>query len=349
MGARGGGSAAGTPTMPVAVPAANKKRPRPLPDEVRGVHVTIALASIPGKIEQYLRLPGLNALEVDVKDENGELGFVPADVPLARAVGAGKRYYAPRKLAAAVHEAGVYLIGRVVVFEDPILSTARPALAIRTPDGGVWRNDAGLGWSNPYDKRVWDYNVAVGRAAARAGFDEVQFDYVRFPSDGPIESAVFAGARGRDPGWTIAAFLHYAATRLRAEGVRVSADVFGLSAARDLGIAQVPRRIAKFVDAVYPMVYPSHYNAGEYELASPVSVPGATVARSLADFRKRMRGSKAELIPWLEDFSFTGTVSPEHVRAQITAVRRAGARGYLLWNPLGNYTEGALAPHAGSE
>jgi hypothetical protein len=131
--------------------------------------------------------------------------------------------------------------------------------------------------------------------------------------------------------------------------VRVSADVFGLSAARDLGIAQVPRRIAKFVDAVYPMVYPSHYNAGEYELASPVSVPGATVARSLADFRKRMRGSKAELIPWLEDFSFTGTVSPEHVRAQITAVRRAGARGYLLWNPLGNYTEGALAPHAGSE
>jgi hypothetical protein len=323
--------------------------PRPLPDEVRGVHVTVALASIPGKIQEYLALPGLNTLEVDVKDENGELGFAPASVPLARAIGAAKRYYNARKVAAAAHRSGAYLIGRVVVFEDPILSEERPALAIRTRDGGVWQNDAGLGWANPYDRRVWDYNVAIGRAAARAGFDEIQFDYVRFPSDGPIENAVFPGARGQDPGWTIARFLHYAAKRLRAEGVRVSADVFGLSAARDLGVAQVPQRIAKFVDAVYPMVYPSHYNEGEYGLVSPVSLPGATVARSLADFRRRLRGSDAALIPWLEDFSFTGDVAPEHVRAQITAARRQGTRGYLLWNPLGEYTEGALAAQAGSE
>jgi Putative glycosyl hydrolase domain len=332
------------------VAAATKKRTglRPLPDEVRGVHVTVALASIPGKIRDYLDLPGLNTLEVDVKDENGELGFVPSSVPLAREIGAAKRYYAPRRVARAAHAAGVYLIGRVVVFEDPILSEARPALAIRTRDGGVWRNDAGLGWTNPYDKRVWDYNVGVGVAAARAGFDEIQFDYIRFPSDGAIESAVFPGAKG-EPGWTTARFVHYAAKRLRAEGVRVSVDVFGLSAARDLGIGQFPGRLAKLVDAVYPMVYPSHYNAGEYGLADPVGVPGATVARSLADFRKRMRGTKAQLIPWLEDFSFSGEVSPDHVRAQITAARRQGARGYLLWNPLGEYTEGALAPQAGSE
>jgi len=306
--------------------------------------VTVALASIPGKIQEYLRLPGLNTLEVDVKDENGELGFVPADVPLAREIGSGKRYYAPRTLAAAVHEAGAYLIGRVVVFEDPILTRVRPSLAIRTRDGGVWRNHAGLGWANPYDRRVWDYNIAIGRAAARAGFDEIQFDYVRFPSDGPIESAVFRGSGGRDPGWTIARFVHYAAKRLRPEGVRVSVDVFGLSAARDLGVAQVPGLLAKLVDAVYPMTYPSHYNAGEYGLASPVSLPGATVARSLADFRKRMRGARAELIPWLEDFSFSGSVSPEHVRAQITAARRQGTRGFLLWNPSGVYTEEMLAP-----
>ncbi len=342
-------AAAATTTGKVAGVAAKRAGPRPLPDEVRGVHVTVALASIPGKVREYLELPGLNTLEVDVKDENGELGFVPSSVPLAREIGAAKGYYAPRRLARAAHAAGVYLIGRVVVFEDPILSEQRPALAIRTSDGGVWRNHAGLGWANPYDKRVWDYNVAVGRAAARAGFDEIQFDYVRFPSDGPIESAVFAGAGGKDPSWTIARFVHYAAKRLRPEGVRVSVDVFGLSATRDLGIAQSPGRLAKFADAVYPMVYPSHYNEGEYGLASPISLPGATVARSLADFKKRMRGSKAKLIPWLEDFSFNGTVSPEHVRAQITAARRQGAAGYLLWNPLGEYTEGALAPQAGSE
>jgi hypothetical protein len=334
-------------TTKVAGTTASRPAPRPLPEEVRGVHVTVALAAIPGKIGEYLDLPGLNTLEVDVKDENGELGFVPSSVPLARQIGSGRAYYSPRKVANTVHRAGAYLIGRVVVFEDPILSNARPALAIRTRDGGVWRNDAGLGWANPYDRRVWDYNVAIGRAAARAGFDEIQFDYVRFPSDGPIEDAVFPGARGRDPGWTIARFVHYAATSLRAEGVRVSVDVFGLSAARDLGVAQSPARLARFVDAVYPMVYPSHYNEGEYGLASPVSLPGATVARSLADFRTRMRGSKAKLIPWLEDFSFSGTVSPEHVRAQITAARRQRTGGYLLWNPLGEYTAGAL--QAGSE
>jgi hypothetical protein len=336
-------------TTKIAGTTASRPAPRPLPEEVRGVHVTVALASIPGKIGEYLDLPGLNTLEVDVKDENGELGFVPSSVPLARQIGSGKAYYSPSKLANAVHRAGAYLIGRVVVFQDPILSARKPELAVRTRDGGVWQNDAGLGWANPYDKRVWDYNVVIGRAAARAGFDEIQFDYVRFPSDGPIESAVFPGARGRDPGWTIARFVHYAATRLRAEGVRVSVDVFGLSAARDLGVAQSPGRLAKFVDAVYPMVYPSHYNGGEYGLASPVSLPGATVARSLADFKKRMRGSKAKLIPWLEDFSFNGTVSPDHVHAQIMAARRQGTRGYLLWNPLGEYTDGALAPQAGSE
>jgi hypothetical protein len=338
-------SASGTTTR-VAGAALLEEGPRALPDEVRGVHVTVALASIPGKIQEYLALPGLNTLEVDVKDENGEIGFVPSSVPLAREIGAGKGYYAPRRVARAAHRAGVYLIGRVVVFEDPILSEERPELAIRTSDGGIWRNDAGLGWSNPYDKRVWDYNVAVARAAARAGFDEIQFDYVRFPSDGSVESAVFPGANG-DPGWTIARFVHYAAKRLKPENVRVSVDVFGLSAARDLGIGQFPGRLAKFVDAVYPMVYPSHYNAGEYGLANPVGVPGATVARSLADFRKRMRGTKALLIPWLEDFSFSGDVAAEHVRAQITAARRQGTKGFLLWNPSGVYTEEML--QAGSE
>jgi hypothetical protein len=327
------------------VAGASKRRgPRPLPAEVRGVHVTVALASIRGKIQEYLDLPGLNTLEVDVKDENGEVGFVPSSVPLARQIGAAKGYYAPRRVARAAHRAGAYLIGRIVVFEDPILSERRPALAVRTRDGGVWRDDAGLGWTNPYDRRVWDYNIAIGRAAARAGFDEIQFDYVRFPSDVSVESAVFPRAAGRDPGWTTARFVQYAAKRLRAEGVRVSVDVFGLSAARDLGIGQFPGRLARYVDAVYPMVYPSHYNEGEYGLANPVGAPGATVARSLVDFKKRLRGTKALLIPWLEDFSFNGEVAPEHVRAQIAAARRHGVKGFLLWNPLGEYTEDALAP-----
>ena len=145
------------------------------------------------------------------------------------------------------------------MFEDPLLSAGAPELAIRTKDGSRWRNNAGLGWTNPYDRRVWDYNVGIAEVAARAGFDEIQFDYVRFPSDGNVDDIVYPGKTSTPPGWVIAEFAHYAAPRLRPLGVRVSTDLFGLAATRDLGVGQVPKRISKYVDAIYPMVYPSHY------------------------------------------------------------------------------------------
>ncbi|HEX7255777.1 MAG TPA: putative glycoside hydrolase, partial [Gaiellaceae bacterium] len=294
----------------------------PVPKEIRGVHVTMALASIDGKLEEYAVMPGINTIQLDVKDENGEVGFHTLAPPLARRVGAAKRYYDPVKVAKQLHSEGLFLIGRVVCFEDPYLAKGRPDLAIRTPGGGVWQNHAGLGWTNPYDKRVWDYNLRIAQAAAKAGFDEIQFDYVRFPSDGDIDAAVFPGRRNEAMGVTIARFVHYATKRLKPMGVRVSVDVFGLSATRDLGIGQSPRRLAKIVDAIYPMVYPSHYSSGEYGLDSPVSVPGRTVGRSLRDFRRQMKRGRAQLIPWLEDFSFNGTTTLGHVQDQIRAARR---------------------------
>jgi len=164
---------------------------RPVPQEMRGVHVTPALASDSTKLAEYLAIPGLNTLQVDVKDENGEVGFLMPRTALARKVGAAKPYYKARQLAGKTRAAGVYLIGRIVTFEDPILSQQRPDLAIRRADGSVWTNSAGLGWTNPYDKRVWDYNIEIAKAAAAHGFDEIQFDYVRFPSDGYVENTVY--------------------------------------------------------------------------------------------------------------------------------------------------------------
>ena len=327
--------------------AAEKKAkplvPRPMPVEVRGVHVTMGLASLPGKLDQYLAIPGLNTIELDVKDENGKVGFLLPNGSLARTIGAAQPYYKARVVAAKAKAAGVYLVGRVVVFEDPTLTAARPDLAIRTSDGSVWKNDAGLGWANPYDKRVWDYVISIGKAAARAGFDEIQFDYVRFPSDGPIENAVFPRKAAEPQGWTITRFVQYASSQLKPLGVRVSIDVFGLSATHDLGIGQVPGRLAKYVDAVYPMVYPSHYRSGEFNLSDPSASPGQTVAFSLRDFRNALLGRHAMLIPWLEDFSLTSARRPpDEVRAQINAARRYHTKGFLLWNPEGVYTEEVL-------
>jgi hypothetical protein len=330
-----------------AVPVPGPPEPRPLPAEMRGIHVTMPLASLRGRLDHYLSVPGLNTLELDIKDENGEVGFVFGAPRLARRIGAAKPYYRPKQVVAKARKDGVYLIGRLVVFQDPMLAEARPGLAVRTADGSVWRTSAGHAWTNPYDKRVWAYNVAVAKAAAKAGFDEIQFDYVRFPSDGDVDSAIFRGGKRGANGWVIAGFVHYAAERLRPLGVRVSVDVFGLSATRDLGVGQVPRRLARYVDAVYPMVYPSHYRSGEHGLDDPSSKPGLTVSRSLRDFRRALRGRKAKLIPWLEDFSLGRTRTSEEVRAQIQAARRSGTAGYLLWNALGEYTDGALGGSSG--
>jgi len=341
----GGTPAAGVEAGSTTIAAMETAGPRPLPVEIRGVHVTLGLASLPGKLREYTTLErdGLTAIELDVKDENGEVGFAPRSVPLARQVGAARDYYDARSAATLVHARGLYLIGRVVVFEDPMLSLGRPDLAARGGDGSVWRDAAGLGWTNPYDRRVWKYNVDIAVAAARAGFDEILFDYVRFPSDGDVDSAVFRNPRSIAKRDAVPSFLRYASSRLRPLGTRVSAAVFGLSAARDLGIGQLPRRMAPHLDHVYPMTYPSLFGQGELGIPDPGASPGATVTRALRGFQRRLAGRDVLLVPWVQDFSFEHPYRIDEVREQIEAARRAGAKGYLLWNAQGVYTDGALA------
>jgi hypothetical protein len=328
-------------------PSPQALQPRPWPAEVRGVHVTPALAGIPGKLEEYIAMKsgGLNTIELDVKDENGDIGF-PANVSLARQVGSAKRYYNVRQAVSKIHAAGLYLIGRVVTFEDPLLSAGAPSMAIRRRDGSRWVSNAGLGWTNPYDRRVWKYNVDIAVEAAKLGFDEIQFDYVRFPSDGDLSQIVYPGPKAQPMGWTVPLFLKYARERLKPLGVRVSADVFGLSATRNLGIAQFPRRMAPFLDAVYPMVYPSHYVSGEYGIVDPDSRPGTTVAYSLRDFRDKLRGKKTRVIPWLQDFSLGRQYTLADVQDQIQATRLEHAKGFMLWNATGLYTVKALGTPA---
>jgi hypothetical protein len=236
----------------------------------------------------------------------------------------------------------MYLIGRVVTFEDPITAVAHPELAIRTRDGSVWKTSGGLGWLNPYNRKAWRYDVDIAAAAAKAGFDEIQFDYVRFPSDGDVDAMVFPGAHPQPKNSTIPAFFRYATKRLHPLGVRVSADVFGLAATHELGIGQHPRQIGKIIDAIYPMTYPSHYRSGEYNLPDPNAAPGTTVSFSLRDFRDQLAGGRALLVPWLQDFSLGRTYTLTDVAAQVQAARAANAGGFMLWNAAGLYTPQAL-------
>ena len=325
----------------VTVTASRVAQPRPLPVEIRGVHVTGPLASLPGKLEEYaaLRGQGLNTIVLDVKDETGAVGFAPAGVPLARRIGATRSYYAPRAVARLLHSRGIYLVGRVVVFQDPVLARARPRLAVQRSGGAVWSTSSGFAWVDPYDRRAWAYAVGIAQAAVRAGFDEIMFDYVRFPSDGDVASAVYPAHTGEARGRVVGDFVRYAADRLRPLHARVSTAVFGLSATRDLRVGQVPHWISRYVDTVSPMAYPVLYGAGELGIAEPSAQPGETVLRTLIDFRRQLRGSDAHLVPWIQDWGY----DLAHVRAQIDAARQQGAKGYLLWNAEGLYTPGALA------
>jgi hypothetical protein len=312
----------------------------PLPEEIRGVHITGPLMSLPGKYAQYLALKkdGLNTVEIDLKDESGNVSFVNGAPAIARHDGAARAYFDPARAVAQAHEAGIYVIGRVVSFEDPITAVAHPEMAIHKSDGSIWTTSGGLAWLNPYSRKAWRYDVDVAVAAAKAGFDEIQFDYTRFPSDGDLSIIRYPGAHPQPMKLTIAAYLRYAASRLHPLGVRVSADVFGLSATRDLGIGQFPSQIGEVVDTIYPMTYPSHYTPGEFNLPNPNAAPRATVADSLRDFRAQLDGERAAVVPWLQDFSLGRTYSPADVAAQIAAAREAVTGGFMLWNAAGVYT-----------
>src|SRR5439155_7154198 len=216
LGARavgGGGKQAAAPSAKGPHAGARANRGPPVPDQVRGVHVTMALASLPGKLRQYLVTPGLNAIELDVKDGNGRVGFERPRVPLAHQIGASAPYYDAKRVVRLAHKHGIYLIGRVVTFEDPVLSAKRPDLAVHRSDGSLWLNNSGLGWTNPYDRRVWRYDIDIAAAAAKAGFDEIQFDYVRFPSDGDLAIIRYPGAHPQAMRWPIPAFAQYAVHR----------------------------------------------------------------------------------------------------------------------------------------
>ena len=338
------GGSSGVTLTPVASAAPVSPFRTASPAEIRGIHLTGPLMTLTGKLDSYLALKkdGLNTIELDLKDESGNVTFTKDAPPVALEDGAALRYFDPNEVVAKVHKAGVYLIGRVVSFEDPITARAHPDMAIRQSDGSLWHTNAGLAWLNPYSTSAWKYNVDVAVAAAKAGFDEIQFDYVRFPSDGDLSVIRYPGKHAQPMDETVAAFLAYAAKRLHPLGVRVSADVFGLSATRDLGIGQHPGQIGEVVDAVYPMTYPSHYNAGEYNLPDPNAEPGPTVSHSLTDFQTQLAGGRAVIIPWLQDFSLGRTYRPADVAAQVAAARAHHTGGFMLWNAAGVYTPRVL-------
>ena len=288
----------------------------------------------------------LNAMVIDVKDEDGHLHYA-SKLPLAQEIKASVSVYDVKKRLAQLREANVYAIARVVIMEDTLLSTARPEWAIKhKATGKQWRDVNNIGWMNPYRTEVWDYNAGVAREIAELGFDEIQFDYVRFPSDGALSQTDYGQPSNEETRVTaIASLLQRAKRELDPLGVYFSADIFGLTtvAADDIGIGQRIDAIADAVDYICPMVYPSHYAKGSFGLSNPAGQPYLVVGKSMVGGHERLGQGIAHQRPWLQDFDLYGTAyTPAMVREQIKASEEQNTSGWLLWNAANRYQEAAL-------
>ena len=283
----------------------------------------------------------LNAIVLEIKSEPGYVAFQP-QLPLARAIGAGSSEVIDlRALLAECERRGIYTIARMAVFEDDLLATSHPEWAVHRPDGSVWRAAGGRAWVDPFRREVWDYNIGLAREAVALGFDEIQLDYVRFPSDGDVGQCRYlreSTATSRVE--TISAFVAYARKELDESGAFLSADLFGLTTfdPEEKGIGQIMERIAPSLDYVSPMVYPSTYLVGMLGLSDPWRQPYDVVKRSLDAAHRK---TSTLIRPWLQhydDYHGLGiTYGLKELQAQKQAARDGGSWGWLWWNILGQY------------
>jgi hypothetical protein len=285
----------------------------------------------------------LNALVVDVK---GDRGMIPyrSSVSLAAEVG-GQRIIIVRDidgLLASFKEKGIYTIARIVVFKDDLLATARPDLAVKTPTGELWRDREHLAWVDPFRKEVWNYNIQIAEEAAKLGFDEIQFDYVRFPDSHSPRFSQPSTEEARVK--AIAGFLQEAKSRLAPYNVFLAADIFGYVCwnLNDTDIGQKLDPIASAVDYLCPMLYPSGFQFGIPGFRNPVQNPHEIVYLSLKKAQERTKISPLRFRPWLQafkDYAFDRRqFNGKELRDQISASEKFGSQGWMLWNPVNQYT-----------
>jgi len=324
----------------------------PFPDEIVSVYITSWSASRKDSIDYIIDLAStteVNAVVIDIKDFSGYLAY-DSNVTEVQEYGAEQiRIRDIEGLLDLLHENDIYVIARITVFQDPILAKARPDWAIGSKKDGLWYDNSGLAWIDPSSMGTWDYNIAIAKEALQLGFDEINFDYVRFPSDGDLKDMVFPIWEGEiKKRVIIEGFFEYLRSNL--PKARLSVDLFGLSTVNedDLGIGQVIEDSFLYFDFICPMVYPSHYALGYLGFEEPAKHPYKIVKRSLDEAKRRLdnSGSEAKLRPWLQDFDLRGVPYGEkEVSLEIKAVYDSLGEdyfGFMLWSPWNVYTKEAL-------
>lgn len=348
-----------------------------MPKAVKAVYMTSWVAGTPSlrtKIVDLIDTTEINSIVLDIKDDTGRISFEVYD-PMLKEIGAEEiRIRDLREFIADLHSRNIYVIGRVSSFQDPYMVKQFPERAVkRESDGGVWKDRKGISWIDAGNKDQWEYLVAIAKESYAAGFDEINFDYIRFPSDGNMMDISYPYSEGKAKHLVLRSFFEYLHDTLSGTGMKISADLFGMVTTNtdDLGIGQIMEDALPYFDAVAPMVYPSHYPPNFNGWKNPNAVPYDLMYHVMSEAVKRAEATttkihltesepiasttpqlytknpidRNKLRPWLQDFSLgQPAYGAKEVRDQIQATYDSGLTSWMLWDAANTYTESALLP-----
>lgn len=314
---------------PIEIIVIETKQLKEIPSEINAIYLTgpyLANENRMSKILTLIKETEINAAVIDVKDFSGRIYLEDSWVKMD-------------EIVEKFHEKDVYVIARIAVFEDPILSSSKNSLAIKTSEGDLWETYTGLTWVDPSSKDAWDYNIEIAKRAWNLGFDEINFDYIRFPTDGDLKNIKYPffdkEITKRE---TMTEFYKYLRNELK--GMIISADLFGLTTViEDIGIGQNIEDASQYFDFVCPMVYPSHYANGFNGYVDPSEYPYEVVYKSLSKANEKVNNIR----PWLQAFDLLGyDYDQDEVQDQIKATKDAlldNYHGYMLWNSQNIYSK----------
>ena len=322
------------------------------PDPVKGIYMTSWVAGTPRLREGLVKIADqteINSVVIDIKDYSGKIVFSITDNPTLKAFGSEEvRVGDLREFIETLHKKGIYVIGRVAVFQDAYFVKLRPDLAVKNKAGTqTWKDRKGISWIDVGSKEYWDYILMISKEAYSIGFDEINFDYIRFPSDGDMKDISFPQSSTTPKSIVLKNFFSYLHSHLSDSGLKTSADLFGMTttAVDDMGIGQVLENALPYFDYIDPMVYPSHYPETFMGYKQPEAHPYEVVKfamQSAVVRAEKASTTPSKLRPWLQDFGLQMTYGPEEVKAQIKATNEVGLNSWLLWSASNKYTVSAL-------
>ena len=319
------------------------------PESVKAIYMTSWVAGTKDwrkELVEFIKKSEINSIIIDVKDYTGRVAFATGDKEIEMVGSEEIRVRDLKDFIETLHDAEIYTIARITVFQDPYYAKKHPEIAVQKKNGTIWKDRKGLSYMDPAARPFWDYIIKIAKSSEQVGFDELNFDYIRFPSDGNMSDIVFPVAGKRKKVEVLSEFFAYLNRHLEETNVPISADVFGMTTTNydDLNIGQVLEAIEPHFDYIAPMVYPSHYPPGFQNYKNPAAHPYEIIHYAMTKGVERMikaSSTPSKLRPWLQDFDLGAEYDAAKIRAQIQATYDSGLNSWMIWDPSNKYTRGA--------